>query len=53
MVRPGRRLVLEAAAAAAAMTATGTAVRAQGAWPAGKPIRLVIPSGAGRRRPGR
>ncbi|MFZ4758408.1 MAG: Bug family tripartite tricarboxylate transporter substrate binding protein [Burkholderiaceae bacterium] len=40
-----RRTVLGAAAALALGAATGTA-RAQ-AWPAGKPIRMVLPSGAG------
>jgi tripartite-type tricarboxylate transporter receptor subunit TctC len=40
-----RRTLLQAAAAAALAAATGAA-RAQ-AWPAGKPIRLVLPSGAG------
>lgn len=42
---PARRVLLRGAAALAAVAATGPA-RAQ-AWPAGKPIRLVLPSGAG------
>jgi tripartite-type tricarboxylate transporter receptor subunit TctC len=40
-----RRTLLKATGAAIALAATGVA-RAQ-AWPAGKPIRLVLPSGAG------
>jgi len=40
-----RRTLLKATGAAVALAATGAA-RAQ-AWPAGKPIRLVLPSGAG------
>jgi tripartite-type tricarboxylate transporter receptor subunit TctC len=40
-----RRTLIKAATAAATLAAVGTA-RAQ-AWPAGKPIRLVLPSGAG------
>ncbi|MCX7228446.1 MAG: tripartite tricarboxylate transporter substrate binding protein [Burkholderiales bacterium] len=40
-----RRTLLKAAGAAATLAAAGAA-RAQ-AWPAGKPIRIVLPSGAG------
>ena len=40
-----RRTLLKATGAAIALAATGVA-RAQ-AWPAGRPIRLVLPSGAG------
>jgi hypothetical protein len=40
-----RRTLLKATGAAATLAATGVA-RAQ-AWPAGKPMRLVLPSGAG------
>jgi tripartite-type tricarboxylate transporter receptor subunit TctC len=40
-----RRTLLKATGAAVALAATGVA-RAQ-AWPAGRPIRLVLPSGAG------
>jgi tripartite-type tricarboxylate transporter receptor subunit TctC len=46
LVAPGsRRTLLKAATAAATLAAAGAA-RAQ-AWPAGKPIRIVLPSGAG------
>ena len=42
-----RRQLLGAAAAASVLgTASGVA-QAQAAWPAGKPIRIVLPSGAG------
>ena len=41
----GRRAVLQAASAIA-LVAAATGARAQ-AWPGGKPIRIVIPSGAG------
>jgi tripartite-type tricarboxylate transporter receptor subunit TctC len=43
---PTRRHLLGTAAAASMVAATGTA-RAQAAWPGGKPIRIVLPSGAG------
>ena len=46
LVAPGsRRTLLKAATAAGTLAVTGAA-RAQ-AWPAGKPIRIVLPSGAG------
>ena len=44
--RGPRRTVLRAAAAAVAAATAGPAFAQQG-WPGGKPIRLVLPSGAG------
>lgn len=47
LISPSRRALLQAASAAALGAAAGNA-SAQAAWPQpGKPIRLVIPSGAG------
>jgi len=46
-ISPSRRSLLQAASAAALGAATGSAL-AQSTWPQpGKPIRIVIPSGAG------
>ena len=42
-----RRQLLGAAAAATVLGTSAGAARAQAAWPAGKPIRIVLPSGAG------
>ena len=42
-----RRQLLGAAAAATVLGTSAGAARAQAAWPAGKHIRIVLPSGAG------
>jgi tripartite-type tricarboxylate transporter receptor subunit TctC len=47
MTSSARRQLLGAAAATAVLGSTAPAAQAQAAWPAGKPIRLVLPSGAG------
>jgi tripartite-type tricarboxylate transporter receptor subunit TctC len=45
--RGTRRTVLRAAAAAVAAASAGPALAQQPGWPGGKPIRMVLPSGAG------